>query len=656
MSDLHARKVMIIGLDAPMTTSLQKYMKKGVLPNMSRLKKNGVWADNCLVPHPTITPPNWTTIVTGAWAGTHGVTCFNVHVPGDPLDKTHQGFLAEDNQAEFFWNAAAREGKRCILMNYPTTYPKAVKKGIQIAGAGLGVNEWRTEKVNFQIACSVSADLLFATEEYPMSQPLRFNEAKGWKGLPEHKAALEAELPVEARMPREPVEPQTWYLCLLRTRDRYDTAVVATARDGGKALATLKVGQWSPRIVHTFNVAGKKKKAAFHLKLLELSRDGKSVKLYVTPLCQLDGWASPASVCKELEDIEGLPIPNCFYGSYGQDWFDIGTLNELIDMQNRWFAEAALRLTQNHPWDIFCMHAHAPDHCYHVFASYLDPAVCKDKKLLRMYQRAEQEFYESLDRMIGRIVEHAGKETVVVLTSDHGAVPTENMFEEGFTGLNVNAILKEAGLLCYKEEPEADVPGPPAIDWAKTRAFAQRSIYVYVNLKGRDPDGIVSAGKEYEEVVDKVIESLRNYRDPLTGRSPFAFVLRKADARILGLYGDRVGDVVYGVHGWVQGEHGRQVPTAEYGIGSMRGLFLMSGPGVKRGVTLTRNVWLTDIVPTVCYLTGFPVPRDAEGAVIYQALENPDGPHKESALLRKNLERFKRAAESERMLTHRYEH
>ena len=654
MGDYPADKVMIIGYDAPITKSLLKYMEKGALPNMARLMKKGVWADNCLVPHPTITPPNWTTIVTGAWAGTHGVTCFNVHVPGDPLDKVHQGFLTEDCNAEYFWNAAAKQGKSCILLNYPTTYPRAIEKGVQIAGGGLGVNEWRTPDVegDYGIASSVSGDLLFATEEYPAAQQIAPEKAQGWRNLPRHKAALEAELNIEAMGPRDKVKPQKWHLCLLRTSSRFDRAVVSTAKDEKKALAILKVGEWSPRVVHTFEVNGKRKKAAFHMKLLELSADGKNVKLYVTPLCQLDGWATPPSVCKELQDADGLPIPNVFYYSYNRGWFDADTLVDLIDMQNRWLADAAVRLMGSHPWDIFCMHAHTPDHCYHVFASYLEPSVCKDKKLHRMYLKAEQAFYESLDRMLGKIMKWADDKTLVIVTSDHGALPSADFFEEDVDQLQVNEILKGAGLLVEKKDRHT---GRTEIDWSKTHAYAQRSVYVYVNLKGRDPKGIVKPGKEYEEVVEQVIAALEGYRDSRSGRKPFVFALSKEHARMLGLYGDRIGDVVFGVEGWGFGEHGRQVPTSAYGMGSMRGLLLMSGPGIRKGARIERNVWLTDIVPTICYLTGFPVPRDAEGAVIYQALQDPNLPATQIARLRKNLNGFQSAEASEKRLTHRYD-
>ena len=101
-------------------------------------------------------------------------------------------------------------------------------------------------------------------------------------------------------------------------------------------------------------------------------------------------------------------------------------------------------------------------------------------------------------------------------------------------------------------------------------------------------------------------------------------------------------------------EHGNFLPTAEYGIGSMKGLFVMAGPGVKRGVAIDRTVWLTDIVPTICHLAELPVPGDAEGAIIYQALEDPGARLKELQQLRKNYARVMRAFSGGEAETHRY--
>jgi len=75
------KKVCVIGLDAALPKRILKYIDEGVLPTFEKLIKGGVLAENCLVPHPTITPPNWTTMATGAWAGTHGITDYHVTEP-----------------------------------------------------------------------------------------------------------------------------------------------------------------------------------------------------------------------------------------------------------------------------------------------------------------------------------------------------------------------------------------------------------------------------------------------------------------------------------------------------------------------------------------------------------------------------------------------
>ncbi|MHC4563782.1 MAG: alkaline phosphatase family protein [Planctomycetota bacterium] len=646
-----AKKVMIIGYDAPMTPSMLKYAEAGHLPNLAKLMRQGTWADNCLVPHPTITPPNWTTIVTGAWPGTHGIPCFNLKEPGGPLDHVRQAFCAADNKAEYFWNSAARDGKTTLLMNYPTTYPRAIKKGIQLGGAGLGINEWRLPDYSpFEARCGLSADTLFSTEDDALATPIEMTPADRWVNLPKYKAALEAELTVAPNHAYKDFKPQRWYLCVLKTGTRFDKAIIATKRDGEAALATLKPGKMNERIAHTFTVGGKKARALFCMKLLDLSATGRKVRLYLGPICPTEGWATPAGACKELADCDGLPIPCSFY-SYYWTWFDLDTLLELIDIQNRWFADAATRLMATHKWDIFCMHAHAPDHCYHDFANAVDPGECKDKKVLAKHQAADLAVYQSLDRMLGKILTQADENTLVVMVSDHGALPTRfGMDRDNYPWVNVNDILAKAGLLKYKAGGGKD---QKEVDWKRTKAYSSLSVHVFVNLKGRDPDGIVKPGAEYEQVCQKIIAALQDYVEPRSKERPFVFAMKRADALVLGLKGEMVGDVIFGGHGWAMGEHGWHVPTAEYGVGSMRGLLMMAGPGIKRGSRLERTCWLTDIVPTICYLTGFPLPRDAEGAVIYQALSDPDDPHGVKTA-RKHLRGLENAARSKKMLTHRY--
>ena len=80
----------------------------------------------------------------------------------------------------------------------------------------------------------------------------------------------------------------------------------------------------------------------------------------------------------------------------------------------------------------------------------------------------------------------------------------------------------------------------------------------------------------------------------------------------------------------------------------------MAGPGLKKGFGLERTVSPLDIVPTLCHLLELPVPKDAEGGIIYQALEDPDGRMKELKRLRKNSQRLLAMLDKRSALTHTY--
>jgi len=211
--------------------------------------------------------------------------------------------------------------------------------------------------------------------------------------------------------------------------------------------------------------------------------------------------------------------------------------------------------------------------------------------------------------MCAKIFSCADDETVMAMISDHGAKPTTGRF-------GINRVLQQAGLLLRDENR--------MVDWSKTKAIGEGAVHIWINVKGRDPHGIVEPGEEYHKVQEVIINCLYEYKDAESGKKPIVLALRKGDARFIGLHGDWVGDVIYGISGDFGAQHAPQVPTAQYGMGDLRGLFALSGPNIKKGVELERTVWIQDLVPTICYLTGWPVPAQAEGAVIYQAMEDPN--------------------------------
>ena len=76
------------------------------------------------------------------------------------------------------------------------------------------------------------------------------------------------------------------------------------------------------------------------------------------------------------------------------------------------------------------------------------------------------------------------------------------------------------------------------IDWTKTKAAPSGVVNIFLNVKGRQPTGIVEPGDEYEQVRCDIIHALMAYRDPDAGYCPFTMALRREDAEA---FGEHVG-------------------------------------------------------------------------------------------------------------------
>jgi hypothetical protein len=632
------RKVLIFGLDGPVAPALLRYCREGKLPALARLIDTGVLAPNAMVPLPTATPANWTSIATGTWPGTHGISDYNVRVPGTPLDRAHMAFHSPDVKAEYLWNAIARAGKKSVVVNFVTTWPPVVDNGIQIGGSGCDINQWFHPNLAVEnrapgtaqdavrldeegLGTGAAAPGLFADCAYAglfctdVFQPesttpmrIRTEAPQGWSNLPPATRLLAAELALTPTGGRYAVTGPVWQLLLIDEGRGFERALVCEGKDAAQPMASLCVGDWSAVLRRTLVTERGPMPCAFALKLLALSGDATDVRLYHSPLCALEGWSAPVPVAARIHSERGLPDPDGGFHGYNQGWFGADTLLEAIEMQRQWYADACTHLMKNEPWDLFIMRYHLPDTSWHSLSEVLDPTTARNADERRRHEAIELGIYEACDRLARDLVACIDpSETLQVLISDHGAKPA------GHAGIDANAILQQAGLLTRSAEGR--------IDWSRTHAVSRPVCWVHINLKGRDPDGIVNPGEEYRQAQEAIVSALGDYVDPVSGRKPVLFALRKEDARFLNIYGEQAGDVVYALkhdHGY---QHGPFLPTADYQGGSLRGLLAFSGPGVRKGVQIARNVWCIDMVPTICHLAGWPVPRDTEGAVIYQVLE-----------------------------------
>ena len=374
------------------------------------------------------------------------------------------------------------------------------------------------------------------------------------------------------------------------------------------------------------------------------------MRLYISPMGTTSGWSNPAEIASEIQSEEGILLPGGGILGYVVEWFDMDTFVEVNELYTQWLADAASALLSKHEWDAFFMHAHSVDWAYHIILTNMDPDLNKDEAKRKEAWDAHLRIYQSQDRMIEQILKSADKDTLVILVSDHGAVPDGTVFDpykilvpKGLAALAETQISDMVPVTTRGEGLQAETRvGYQLPDVNKSKCFPQRTMYIYINLKGCDPEGIVEPG-DYQDVQQQIIDALLTYVDPNTGKRPVSLALSKQDARILGLYGDHVGDVIYALYPWYSGQHGNILPAAEWGIGSLKALLSFNGPGIKKGYRLERTCNLIDIVPTICYLLDLPLPAQAEGAVLYQAFKDPDFKLKETAKLKAGLARMETA-------------
>ncbi len=114
-----ADKIMMIGIDGMDPRLTRKYVDEGKMPNVAKLIEKGACRQDLAMvgAMPTVTPPMWTTLATGAYPGTHGITCF-FRATKEP-DKIAYNFDSRLCKAEQLWNVFAEAGRKTLVWHWP---------------------------------------------------------------------------------------------------------------------------------------------------------------------------------------------------------------------------------------------------------------------------------------------------------------------------------------------------------------------------------------------------------------------------------------------------------------------------------------------------------------------------------------------------------
>ncbi|MBN1483087.1 MAG: alkaline phosphatase family protein [Chloroflexia bacterium] len=367
-------------------------------------------------------------------------------------------------------------------------------------------------------------------------------------------------------------------------------------------------------------------------------------------------WSHPPALKEELQSLPGGYLVNP-YATAAQSEEFLQRVLTWVPQRER----AHRQMLERERWSLFFNVVQASDTIQHHFWNCLDPAhPAYDEHLARRYDGLLQRCYAAMDAVIQNRLALLDERTALILMSDHGFGPAHKY-------VHVNRLLADMGLLVFeggrparggismsglyrllrrldpwnlrgrlsnrlrqrlRQQVDRAIARP--IDWSRSRAYSGRSTgeSIYINLRGRDPRGIVEPGQEYEALRDKVIQGLLDLRDPDSGERVVEQAWRKEEI----YHGPQLPwlpDVLFQVspHPYLPTDRlsvddlfEEIAPSIGGGRHQSEGILVLAGAPFQQGLSI-QDAQITDVAPTVLYLLGLPVPEDMDGRVLEETLD-----------------------------------
>jgi predicted AlkP superfamily phosphohydrolase/phosphomutase len=528
-------RILVIGLDAADLDLIEPWVTAGHLPHIGRILQSGAYAP-MRTTLPVMSPPAWTSMISGLNPGKHGIYDFVRLLPG-----SYRLTSVRRDQTNFrtIFDHASAHNRSVIAMNIPVTYPPATVRGVMVAGLG-------------------------APETGQFAYPSDLRDE------------------------------------LLHWGYRLDTDV---------AFAPGREQEW-------------------------------------------------------LADLTAV--------THSQ-------------------TQAMVRLMQREPWELAMIVYRAIDEVETFFWHHMDATHPQhDPHAVAQFGSAILDIHRMLDTEVGKLIDTAGPETTVVLASDHGGGPQHKevflnvwLEQQGWlhrqqprrlnklrknmmrhlhlTRENLAPILDWP--LAWKIRnripmqvqhalvPEATVTLADIVDWSQTCAYSMGNIgQIYVNLQGREPEGIVAPGLEYEQLLDKITAALFELKDdgqpvvdavyrsrdiyhgPYAAYGPDLNVIMRGMAYTAQSWREMAGAEIFSISG-----------THYTGIHRPVGMLALSGPLVT-GRGRQPEVQILDVAPTILAGMDLPLPDEIDGRCLSELLgighvNEPSAPHTSITSDRREVER-----------------
>lgn len=372
----------------------------------------------------------------------------------------------------------------------------------------------------------------------------------------------------------------------------------------------------------------------------------------------------PASLKEELKNyLHGLQF-SIDVGTImgGREDAFLDELYKVTDIQEK----AVHYLYNKYQPDLFMAVFDELDRIQHFFWRHMETShPLHDPKKSQKYKDAIEDYYQHLDIAMKRFLDTLPEDTTVMIVSDHG-----------FGGLHkdfyINKYFYDMDILSLKPKPPLSIntellraikttlkkltykmgvgrwvdrmipdwlrlksltptvdTGLGSVDWSQTKAYfcSLSGQNVWINLKGRQPEGIIEPGKEYEALRDQIIEKLYTIKDPKTSKNIIQKVYRREEIYTEDLVSnapDLIIDMAEGYVIQVGLAPEMLMPAMQYklyrsGCHRQHGIFIAIGKDIKKNHQV-QNAEIIDIVPTVLYLLNKQISTYMDGKVLTDIL------------------------------------
>jgi predicted AlkP superfamily phosphohydrolase/phosphomutase len=521
-------------LDARIVSRL---LEADQLPNLARLKKLGGFA-RVATTRPAQTPVAWSTFATGTNPGGHGIFDFlrrnpKTYLPELALNRYEQknAFLPPKavnlRRGVPLWEVLATAGKSSTVLRCPCTYPPDSVRGQMLSGmgvpdlrGGLGTSTFYTtsEAVTPRESENVvrpqpAGDRVFTTHLIGPRNP---------KGS--------GDLQIEVSLKVDPAGRR-----------------LTLQSEGTPRELEVRQGQWSDWLRVKFKVGllqSIRGMVRFYLVGCE-----PELALYASPI-NFDPHSPPFAISEPPEYAGEIARRIGLFYTTGMVEDHAGLNNERISEQAYldqceivWREREKMMLDELEAFKqgfFYCLFD-TPDRIQHMFWRFTEPDHPANRGLPPSAEFAHviDDCYRRCDAVVGKALEFSDDETLFIALSDHG-------FNSFRRGVNVNTWLNDNGFLALREGVR---PGEAAgdllrqVDWSRTKAYALGLGGIYLNLKGREEQGIV-APDEGESLKAALARGLTGLPDPEHSNTPTIRRVHPREAIYHGPYLEEAPDLM----------------------------------------------------------------------------------------------------------------